>query len=176
MKYLLNRSWLASPRMACGVIALVVGVNSSPAQAPPAAATRLPPAGISIAESDRNELTAGAAELRRDIDALVRELARKPSLAAVLPDVEIFHKAVDWALRYDEFFDAKQVAFARTLLQQGHERVKQLRSGQAPWLQSTGLVVRGYGSKLDQSVQPYGLVVPPGGKSEEGRPHRLLVW
>src|SRR2546426_7687781 len=125
------------------------------AQTPPPRADRLPPPGLSIAEADRTRLAAGAGALRNEIDALARDLADKSSLVALLPDVEIFHKAVDWALRYDEFFDLKQVAFANTLLEQGRERAKQLRAGQTPWLQSTGLVVRGYHSKLDGSVQPY---------------------
>jgi pimeloyl-ACP methyl ester carboxylesterase len=89
--------------------------------------------------------------------------------------VEIFHKAVDWALRYDEFFDPKQVEFARKLLLQGSERLAQLRSGQSPWLEATGLVVRAYRSKLDNSIQPYGLVIPPGLK-RNSKPHPLYVW
>ena len=36
----------------------------------------------------------------------------------------------------------------------------QLAAGKAPWTTATGLVVRGYRSKIDGSVQPYGLVVP----------------
>ena len=57
---------------------------------------------------------------------------------SLLPDVEVFHKAVDWALRYDEFFDPKQITFAKTVLRQGRERAAQLSSGQAPWLNATG--------------------------------------
>jgi hypothetical protein len=74
-------------------------------QTPPPPAKRLPPAGIQISDADRAELTAAAAALRRDLDALAREFAtgagapEKARLAALLPDVEIFHKAVDWALR-----------------------------------------------------------------------------
>src|SRR5205814_9534196 len=124
------------------------------------AADRLPPAGISIPDADRQELVAGTATLGKDIETLRKELKDKPSLLTLLPDVEIFHKAVDWALRYDEFFDSKQTAFAKKLLQQGHDRAQQLQDGQTPWLSATGLVVRAYRSKLDGSVQPYGLVVP----------------
>jgi hypothetical protein len=68
------------------------------------------------------------------------------------------------------------VAFAKTLLAQGSERVKQLANGQAPWLQATGLVVRGYRSKLDDSIQPYGLVVPPDWKAGDRNLRRLDVW
>jgi hypothetical protein len=145
------------------------------AQTPPGPADRLPPPGIAIGDTDRQQLTAGAAELRRELDALDRELAGK-ALHRRLSDVEIFYKAVDWALRYDEFFEAKQIAFARKLLQQGQERARDLRAGQAPWLTATGLVVRGYRSKIDGSVQPYGLVVPASSLTNDGSMRRLLVW
>jgi len=138
-------------------------------------ADRLPPPGIAISEPERQELTAGAITLRSMIDALTKDLASKPALLARVPDVEVFHKAVDWALRYDEFFEVKQVAFAKTLLQQGNERAHELRAGQPPWLNATGMVVRGYRSKLDGSVQPYGLVAPPS-LSGKTSPRPLLVW
>ncbi len=146
------------------------------ASTPPPPAKRLPPAGIAIPAEARAELTAGAAALRAEIDATARELAaaQKQRLAALVPDVEIFHKAVDWALRYDEFMAAKEIAHARRMLATGRERVGQLRSGRAPWLDATGLVLRGYCSRLDGSIQPYGLLVPAGVKREQ--PNRLLVW
>jgi len=84
--------------------------GSSPAQN--RAQKQFPPPGVAIPEKDRAELTAGAAELGKEITAL--KLAKlKPELTALIPDVEVFHKAVDWALRYDEFYDVKQVATAR---------------------------------------------------------------
>ena len=146
------------------------------AQTPPPPAKRLPPAGIAIPADARAELTAGAADLRQQIDALARELhaAKSTPLAALLPDVEVFHKAVDWPLRYDEFFDVKQVAVARKALATGRERVAHLRAGKAPWLDATGLIVRGYRSKIDGSIQPYGLFVPDTVKRDQ--PNRLLVW
>jgi pimeloyl-ACP methyl ester carboxylesterase len=149
---------------------------SGHAQTPSRAADRLPPAGITIPDADRQELSAGAAALRKEIDALAVELSAKPRLLELLPDVEIFHKAVDWALRYDEFFDAKQVVFSKILLRQGMDRIRGLRAGQAPWLGAVGLVERGYRSKLDGSIQPYGLVIPTSRDPSNQRPSRLLVW
>src|SRR4051812_1617666 len=153
---------------------LLGSLSFLPAQPPPPPAKRLPPAGMAIAEKDRAELTAGAASLEKEIAALREELPRThPSLATLLPDVEVFHKAVDWALRYDEFFAPKEVAFARKLLEQGRERGTQLRAGHAPWLDATGLIVRGYRSKLDGSIQPYGLVVPA---TAPAGARRMMVW
>src|SRR2546422_8243650 len=107
-----NLFWLQA-----GVLfALLVNTSESRAQTRAPAANRLPPPGITIPEAERDELVAGAAALRKEIDSLKKELAGKPAPLTLLPDIEIFHKAVDWALRYDEFFDPKQVAFAKTLL------------------------------------------------------------
>jgi|TARA_B110000037_G_scaffold217173_1_gene277623 predicted peptidase len=51
-----------------------------------------------------------------------------------------------------------------------------LENGQAPWLTKKGLVVRGYRSKTDHSVQPYGLVVPETWTSGAAAKHRLDFW
>jgi dienelactone hydrolase len=135
---------------------------------------RVPPAGLKIAGADRAELTRGAAELGAEIESLRRDLAARPALLELLPDVVVYHKAVDWALRYDEFYRSNEVGLARGLLKQGLERARQLRAGQVPWLTATGLVVRGYLSRVDGSVQPYGLIVPAG--YDPARTHRLDIW
>ncbi len=87
----------------------------------------------------------------------------------------MLHKAVDWALRFDEFHTTNQFSQARTLLRLGHERAAQLASGNAPWTQQTGLVVRGFVSRIDDSVQPYGVVVPTNWVAG-GPALRLDVW
>ena len=60
----------------------------------------------------------------------------KPALLVLLPDVEIFHKAVDWAARDGEFYRSNEVDVARGLLSQGMERAARLRAGDAPWAAS----------------------------------------
>jgi Prolyl oligopeptidase family len=130
-----------------------------------------------VSATDKAELQKGSDELGAEIESLRSALKGKPDLLALLPDVQIFHNAVRYALTYDEIFDAKkEVPYARKQLELGKERAKALKTGSAPWSVQTGLVVRGYVSKIDGSVQPYGLVVPksyePGGKTK----HRLDVW
>src|SRR5213076_2817529 len=110
------------------------------------------------------------------IEALRRTLKTQPALLEVLPDAQIYHKAVSWALRYDEFFKSNEVRTARALLALGMERAQLLADGRAPWLSATGLVVRGYISRIDGSVQPYGLVVPASFHAGSGHRHRLDVW
>jgi hypothetical protein len=147
--------------------------TSAPVTPPPP--KHIPAPGITLTDAERKELTAGAARLRAEIDALAESLASEPQWLARLPDVEIFQKAVDWALRYDEVMAPKEIAFARHLLDEGHQRAVQLRAKQAPWLEATGLIVRGYRSKIDGSVQPYGLVVPESLKGAT-RELPMMVW
>ncbi len=135
----------------------------------------VPPPGIKIAERDRAELSAGAAALAKEIASLRASLKTNPAQLGLLPDVLIFHKAVDWALRHDEIYKTNEVAIARALLKNGLERAGALREGRAPWLTQTGLVVRGYESKMDGSVQPYGMVIPAAFKPSDA-PRRLDFW
>ncbi|MBK7997797.1 MAG: prolyl oligopeptidase family serine peptidase [Verrucomicrobia bacterium] len=135
-----------------------------------------PQPGIKIESEVRSELESGTAALRADIDGLRTQFRQQPRALALLPDIEIFHKAVHWALVHDEFLRSNDVSIARTLLKLGRERAAQLAEGRAPWQTATGLVVRGFVSRIDGSIQPYGLVVPASFASESSRTHRLDVW
>ena len=87
----------------------------------------IPPKGITLAQTDRSELEAGVDALGQEIEALRTALEGKPRLASLLPDVQIYHNAVRYALAYDEFFKSREVSVARELLRQGRERAGQLR-------------------------------------------------
>ena len=136
----------------------------------------VPPKGVAIADADRDALRAGLDRLEKQLESLPDALKDKPRLLALLPDVLIFQRAVASALAHDEFFNLKDVPKAKALLKQGLARAEELRSGQASWDAATGLVVRGYVSKIDGSVQPYGLVVPPSYSPTAAHRHRLDVW
>jgi dienelactone hydrolase len=137
---------------------------------------RIPPPGIELAAADRAELSDGVAALGKEIEDLRTDLKGKPALLELLPDVQIFHNAVRYALKYDEFYQKGEVAVARKLLEQGFDRARHLREGKSPWTTEAGLVVRGYRSKIDDSVQPYGLVVPATYKPDTPFQHRLDIW
>jgi Prolyl oligopeptidase family len=137
---------------------------------PPLPKDPLPPA-------EKEALLHGAEELGRQIEDLRSVLKANPDLLALLPDIQIFHNAVRYAATYDEIFDAKrELPIARKQLRMGVERAQSLRDGKAPWTTQTGLVVRGYVSKIDGSVQPYGLVVPATYQPGTAHRHRLDVW
>ena len=137
---------------------------------------RIPPPGITVSDKDREELSAGRDELGKEIDKLRADFKGKPALLELLPDVQIFYNAVHYALKYDEFFKSTEIAVARKMLQHGFDRVKQLHDGKPAWTTAPGLVVRGYVSKIDGSVQPYGLVVPASYRPGTALEHRLDLW
>jgi hypothetical protein len=136
----------------------------------------IPPAGVAIPDAERKELETSTESLGKLITELQTALAKKPALLELLPDVQIYHNAARYALAHNEFFDAKDAKVARDLLEMGHNRASALRDGKSPWTTETGLVVRGYRSKIDDSVQPYGLVVPASYQPGGAHQHRLDIW
>ncbi len=135
---------------------------------------QVPRAGIEVP-------AARADAMRRELDRLATQIAavRQSGDAwriSLLPDVEIFHRAVRCALDYDEFFARADLDRADELLRIARHRSEALSAGRAPWLTAPGPVVLGYRSKIDQTVQPYGLVIPddygPAGRER----HRLDIW
>src|SRR5947208_800772 len=82
----------------------------------------VPPKGVAVSDADRKELADGLAELGKAIDAIPKKYGTKHPLAELLPDVEIYHKAVRYALEYGEFFNPKEVAVAKRLLKDGLRR------------------------------------------------------
>ena len=133
----------------------------------------VPPPGVAVPDSDRARLVEGLKKLRTAIDDATKAQAKNPQLADLLPDIEIYHKAVDWALRYNEVHKLGELKSADELIGEGLQRAEQFKTGQAPWTKQKGLVVRAYRSKIDDSVQPYGMVIP---ESYAGAPSRLDTW
>jgi dienelactone hydrolase len=135
----------------------------------------VPPPGAKISDADRDELEKGTLELGRQIADLRKE--NKRAINDLLSDVEIYHYALHYALKYNEVFHAtNDVRAAKELIRHGLDRAAALHEGKAPWTNATGLVVRGYVSKIDGSVQPYGLIVPPGVAGDPSQPRRVDAW
>jgi pimeloyl-ACP methyl ester carboxylesterase len=155
----------------CGIAGVLLGAVTVAADGPadnvPDNVRRIPKLGVEVPAADKDELEAGLKTLAEKLSKI-----GKSNLS---PDVEIFHRAVDQALRYQEFFDAKEIPVAKILLAMGHERADQLLDGNSPWTKQTGLVVRGYRSKIDGTVQPYGLVIPDN-YDFGGAPVRCDLW
>lgn len=135
---------------------------------------RIPKPGIDVPAEKRQPLEEKLADLERQLEELRQRDDR--TTRALLPDVQIYAKAVRDALEYQEFFDAKELTVAEELLDEGRQRAADLAEGRAPWTTATGLVVRGYISRIDGSVQPYGVVVPESYDPKSTMRHRLDLW
>ena len=133
------------------------------------AADRVPPYGLTLSTDDKEALVAGIARLEA-------EIAKVPVSDPILPEVKIFHKAVNWAVTHQEFYRSNEIQIAHKLIDQGIGRARSLAQKNSPWAQATGLVVRAYVSRIDDSIQPYGLVVPTTFAAEPKRKYRLDVW
>lgn len=129
---------------------------------------QVPPAGIAVPADERASLEAGLARL----NAALPPIEKHPLIA----DVLIFREAVRVALQYNEFFKPEEFAKARKLLETGMSRAAALSKGDAPWTRETGLVVRGYRSTVDDSIQPYGLVIPASWSAQSRGKWRLDAW
>jgi dienelactone hydrolase len=128
----------------------------------------IPPVGVAVPEADQRQLRGGLTRLAARMDAM----KTNPHIA----DVRIFHKAVQYALDGNEFFTPEEIFRGKELLRMGNERMTSLERGETPWTRATGLVVRGYVSKIDGSVQPYGLVVPESYGPEKPHKWRVDAW
>ncbi|HWB86066.1 MAG TPA: prolyl oligopeptidase family serine peptidase [Bryobacteraceae bacterium] len=152
----------------CVLSAFILAAIASAQPAAQLIPRRIPPLGVTVPPADREALEAAVRRLSASID----QLHGNP----LLPDVLIYREAVRYALEYNEFFKSDEIAKARALLQEGQQRADELAQGRAPWTTATGLVVRGYISKIDRSVQPYGLVVPPSYSPHAPHRYRLDAW
>jgi dienelactone hydrolase len=160
------------------LLALLVSAHFALADGPadniPTSVRPIPEPGIEV-PADR------AAAMREQLAALQGKIAEvratsDSSKLALLPDIMIFERAVRCALDYQEFFDPKEFDKADALLLEGLKRADQLEAGKPEWVTQKGLVVRGYISRIDNTVQPYGLVIPPTYAIDHSVPTRCDIW
>jgi predicted esterase len=103
-----------------------------------------------------------------EIDARIKKLAAElKNMRAkgindpVASDVEIYLKAAQWIVKYNEFYSKDAGDWTLAVLDHGLLRASQAQRGETPWLKQTGYAVaRGYHSTVDASVQPYAVTFP----------------
>ena len=139
-------------------------------------------AAVTAAQGPEDKVFPPTAEQKAEIHKKLAELsARLAALGdkkfdpVLLADAQIYKKAADYILRFpEEFFGAQYAAETIKVLDTGIMRALELEAGVPSWPKKTGNVVRGFVSRIDGSVQPYGLTIPA---SYDGkRPMRLDVW
>lgn len=151
-----------------------VVVADGPRDNNPETVRRVPRLGVDVPAEDRAELQRGLLILRNTMGSIRQQ--KKPASIDLLTDIEIFVRAISDALTYQEFFSTRDIGKAKDLLNTATDRAEQLRKGIHPWTTKTGLMVRGYRSRLDDTVQPYGLVIPESYTFDGSKPYRLDIW
>jgi hypothetical protein len=162
-----------SPRSASRLLAAEPASGTAAAW-PPKFKRVLPPVVPPLGEAELKLVIAARDELKAAVDKLPQDSTEEgePSARA---DVEIFHKAIDLAIRHNEFFDPKRdLARVEALKKAGLARAASLAKGEQPWEEQRGVVVRGFRSSLDGSAQPYALVIPE--KLDLSQPVPLYIW
>ncbi len=154
-------------------ISLLMGVTSFSFAQPPA-------------ESDATAIRSGLADLQKTVSDL-KQNKREERLVA---DVEIYAKAVEWALRHDEFYLPKPPAdgskpkvepkskypqYALNAIKTGLKRAEELAAEKSNWTTQTGKSIRGYVSRVDGSVQPYAVTLPEGAGARTSKRWPLYV-
>lgn len=95
------------------------------------------------------------------LSELLKGLAQGKADESLMADVEIYQKAGEWILRHEEEFFTKAYATnTLAVLDKGITRARELGAGKPSWISQKGRFTRAYRSRVDQSVQPYGLFVP----------------
>lgn len=96
--------------------------------------------------------------------------------ASWVPDLLVFHKAVAVAVMDHQLFSENQWEWVDQVLAMGEDRLEFLKRRDDSWVYGPGPVVRGYRSQLDQSIQPYVVVLPDDLRNRKHEKRRLDVW
>ncbi len=140
----------------------------------------VPPRGIDVPESVAAEFKMRLDDFEKQIALLKTRDPLKIAMAAVIP------RAVRMTIESNMIYSEKEFARMMKQLDEADRRVRLLRDGDVsvfdllglptvPLKEST-LVVGGFKSALDHSVQPYGVVFPKGWSRDNPTPARLDVW
>ncbi|WP_298868982.1 prolyl oligopeptidase family serine peptidase [uncultured Gimesia sp.] len=90
-----------------------------------------------------------------------------------IADASIFAKGLKWALQYDQKFSPRDVTLMKKAMERGKQRIEALNTNKKPWRTRKGKLALGYVSVVDNSVQPYGIIVPE--NYDPSQPVRLDV-
>ncbi len=157
-----------------------------PADNRPDSVRPIPPPGIELSREVAGELRSAAQRLRK---RLAQFASSSPSPADTLHRdlCEVIPRAVEITLDTGMFYSDKEVDQARDLLELGETRIDALGKN-ATALEILGVpslgqplaeplpVAGGFRSRIDDSVQPYGLILPAGWTPGQNKPLRLDVW
>ena len=129
-----------------------------------------PPKAQKPDEATLKQIADKTATLRK----VIAELREQKIADHVLIEVEIYLKAAENIVRFDEWYTAASGKWALTTLDQGLERARQASGGTAVWQNVRGQwIVRAYRSSVDGSIQPFAVMLPL--EDDSKQPVRLDV-
>ncbi|MFN5850789.1 MAG: hypothetical protein ACK44Q_03095, partial [Pirellulaceae bacterium] len=149
-----------------------------PADNHPSKVRPIPPPGIAIPEETKTQLLQRSAAIRQSVE-------RSPGDADDAAQVLVFARAIEMTLETGMVYSEQELAQLEKVLEEGERRVARWTQGARGWKllgidtpdpTRPTLLVGGFVSKIDRSIQPFGLVIPPGWKPEDATPRRLDVW
>ena len=125
-----------------------------------------PPASMKPDEATLKVIAEKTEQLRKAL-----ALMEKNPGWGVRADIELYLKAAENIVRFDEWYAKDSGKWALTTLDRGLERAKVVSDskgrpkanelGDVYWQRTTGKwIVRGYTSRIDDSIQPYAVVYP----------------
>ncbi len=96
--------------------------------------------------------------LRKSLSELKAELKEFEGESAM--DAAIFAKGLEWGLDYDAEYTPADEKWLDQAVARCRQRIALLKAKESPWKDRRGKIALGYVSKVDGSVQPYGVIVP----------------
>jgi dienelactone hydrolase len=174
----------------------ILTLADGPSDNKPTEVRQIPPPGIRLTD-------AALSNLSTKLDGLRATLAKHsgiPDLA--LAEAEVFVRAVELAIELDSFYSEGDFENAQKLLEFASRRIEAIvasptKAGVPAWLRAelssnvpatperakpenvakdSRLIVGGFRSKLDGSIQPYAVVIPASFDPDGSAPLRLDVW
>jgi len=176
---------LVMPVMPVMLVMLVMLVMSTglradgPADNLPATVRPIPPVGIELDAATRTRLQDAVMALTRDVNAATD--ASDADRAEVL----VFARAVQLAVEDRFLYEPKEIEQAERLLDYARKRLGMFAQGsRGPLIvdnavgapEKPRLTVGGFRSRIDGSIQPYGLVLPADFDVSDTKPRRLDIW
>ena len=128
------------------------------------------PASVSLGQSSQSLTTKQRPTFDQELRTLQDSL---DALQGDVADAAIFSKGLEWALRYDKKFSPRDVALLQNAITRGKQRAQALAADRKPWSTRKDKLALGYVSRVDDSVQPYGVIIPE--NYDPSKPIRLDV-
>jgi len=138
---------------------------------------RLPPPAPPIAELVAkldDEQRAAWEQVPQRLAAVQERIAQTPFADDGLrAEIDVFPKAVAYALECGEWWDPQHLERATWALDEAEHRLDDVAAGRTGWREG-GFVPLAYRSRIDGSSQPYGIVVPEG--LDRSQPVPVWIW